>query len=795
MRSQIFWLGLWAASLGGCFNVREVEPPCVCVPGAREAGTDGETGGTTGSDQGPDDDGGEPDASSMQAPNEDCVQCVPSAPVTGIDFVPLRTRTESGQTVAHMELTGIGFLPRDHGVLIWEKNGRIAHYRVAGDDLVLRGETHVPHTYTMTDCGLSWVVLDPDWEDNHFIYASKCRSFTHSDVVRMVFDGEHIESAGKTASVVLEAGDDDARRAWHNVGSIGFFDDAERSMWILMGEKDIANNARTAENNLGAVLRIIPRREAGSEGYDPHPDNPFATPGADPSTMSGPDVYAWGLRSPWRGSLDSRGRLVIGDVGAKHEEINLVSEAGQNFGWGTAGDGACEEDCDALTDPILSWDHSSSHAYRVDDAEATPVSSRAIFAGITYEPNARDPYQGFLDDSILFGDICIGYVRALRLDGARGVERDEHVGHMVGITSVAQSGDGHLYATSYGSCESYKFGIGGGIYRVVPRHRGEAMPERPLGPSSEPIIDEPLGPLPLLISQTGIYADEALTQPIDRAFRYEPSLQLYTNGADKDRWVLLPEGEAIDNSDRQAWRFPIGTQFWKTFSFLNHAGEDQKVETRVIRVTAEGYDYAVYAWSDGDATLLALEREIFAEVYLPPNKTRFLHNIPSRFDCRTCHESNRTGIIGFDELRLNAPRAGERQSQLEQLAAMGAFTEPLPLRPEVVSGDDAATREVLGYLHGNCAHCHNSSSNTVSPLSLEHDVALASTINVESQGSGQAAGVRIVPGSPTRSMLFQAFAGGSEDENIEPMPPIGLRKIDADAVRMLRDWITALPAP
>jgi hypothetical protein len=439
------------------------------------------------------------------------------------------------------------------------------------------------------------------------------------------------------------------------------------------------------------------------------------------------------------------------------------------------------------------WDRSSGHAYRVDDPDAEPSTARTAFVGVTYEPNQADPYRGLLDDSILFGDICLGNVRALRLDDQERVARNDHVGHMVGLTSVMQARDGYLYATSYGSCESRNAGFGGGIYRVVPRYQGTQQQLIPELPSSAPIIDDPLGPMPLMISQTGIFEDEELSQPIARVIRYEPTLPLYSNGSDKERWMLLPKGTRVDNADRAAWRFPPGTQFWKTFSYENNDGETQRMETRVIRVLEEGYDYNVYGWRDGNAMLLSLQRELLLDVYLPPDDTRFRHNVPSRFDCRTCHESNRTPIIGFDELRLNGRMPGADATQLEELAQAGVFTHALPDAPAQISGADRPTREVVGYLHGNCAHCHNDSGNAMSALSLEHEVALENTIDVDSVGSGQAAGVRIVRGSARSSILFRAFSGEGGDEDIQPMPPIGLRKVDAEAVEMLRDWIDALP--
>jgi hypothetical protein len=171
------------------------------------------------------------------------------------------------------------------------------------------------------------------------------------------------------------------------------------------------------------------------------------------------------------------------------------------------------------------------------------------------------------------------------------------------------------------------------------------------------------------------------------------------------------------------------------------------------------------------------------------------HHIPNGFDCRTCHESNDTVIIGFDELRLNGPRSGKAGSQLSALADAGIFKQGVPSEPDAVAHDDAQTREVLGYLHGNCAHCHNGREDAMSSLSLEHPVAFENIVAVPTQGSGQAHGVRVVPGSPETSVLFMALSGESDDDELKPMPPVGVDLIDADAVELVRSWIAALPEP
>jgi glucose/arabinose dehydrogenase len=709
--------------------------------------------------------------------------------VVGIDFVPVETVTEDGQTVPQIGLTGLVLLPGEHGVLVWDKSGRIQHFLVREERFVLQGEMRLEGIHTTSDCGLISLAVDPDWEQNGLLFAGHCIARTESAVTRLEFHGNDYAAVGASAKRVLSFGDPAASKDWHNVGALGFFADPQHSLWILAGEKTERRNAQDTSKDLGKLLRIVPNREPGGSGYVPHPDNPFA--GGDPANTSSPNVYGWGLRSPWRGTIDARGRIWIGDVGSDHEELNLATSAGQNFGWGLA-DGPCTADpavCATFTEPLAFWNHSSKHPYRRADAIARGGTKRCIFVGVAYDASKQDRYEGFLDDALIAGDMCVGFVRAFAADDAGTLVRDQHVGHLAGISGMEQANDGFLYVTSYGSCSSSTLGFDGGIYRVVPAY--DQPPPVVDPPSTVPLVDAPLGPLPLKLSQTGIFADETLTEPIARAVRFEPLLPLWSDGLDKDRWLVLPAGTQIDNSDRRAWQFPTGTLFFKTFRSTLASGESYPVETRVIRRTADGWDYNAYVWRGGDADLLVLDEPF--NVLVDAATGGYYHDIPSRFDCLTCHESNDTPIIGFDELRLAWPRTGGSVSQLVELDEAGLFVQPPPELPEALAGADATSVQVIGYLHGNCAHCHNASPNAQSALSLEHEQAVDNLINQATVGHGQAIGVRVIPGDPANSVLFQAFSGETTNAEIQPMPPVGVALRDTAAIELLRGWIGALP--
>src|SRR5262249_2186079 len=152
--------------------------------------------------------------------------------------------------------------------------------------------------------------------------------------------------------------------------------------------------------------------------------------------------------------------------------------------------------------------------------------------------------------------------------------------------------------------------------------------------------------------------DTATTSPL--AVAYEPRWPLWSDGLTKARWIVLPTGATVDDSDRGRWQFPLGTLFFKTFST-----EERPIETRVLRLRADGWEYAAYIWNvdASDASLADIDAGAIG-VNVSIGGEQFEHEVPPRLDCKKCHESNTTTIIGFDELRLNSP-SNEDPSQLE----------------------------------------------------------------------------------------------------------------------------------
>ena len=291
------------------------------------------------------------------------------------------------------------------------------------------------------------------------------------------------------------------------------------------------------------------------------------------------------------------------------------------------------------------------------------------------------------------------------------------------------------------------------------------------------LLRDPLQPVPELLSEVGLYLElPDLDVVPDAALGYEPVWPLWSNGSDKQRFLVLPEGEVIDDTGKP-WVFPAGTLLFKTFSY-----DGRPLETRLLRKTAAlEWDYEVYLWAEdgSDATLADIE------LPLPVDAAVGTHTIPARLDCRSCHESSESVVLGVSELQL-APR-------LTELFEQGLLAAPPPATPAAIEHEDETTRQVLGWLHGDCVHCHNGSDGPSSSYDLRADVALGNLIGVESDSSGSAGGVRVIPGDPEGSLLYRAISAEGDTTEVKLMPPVGVDVLDDASIALVRQWIEGLP--
>jgi glucose/arabinose dehydrogenase len=139
------------------------------------------------------------------------------------------------------------------------------------------------------------VLFDPDFEENHYIYLSRCIGLQETRLSR--FRLEDLSKLASTEAEILSIEEPRAEEAWHRFGSMGFEEDGE-TLWVLHGDMYVDGLAQDPQHQAGSLLRILPNRTEAGSGYDPADGNAFSGDEGDES------IYAYGLRSPWRGTRD-----------------------------------------------------------------------------------------------------------------------------------------------------------------------------------------------------------------------------------------------------------------------------------------------------------------------------------------------------------------------------------------------------------------------------------------------------------------------------------------------------------
>ncbi len=306
---------------------------------------------------------------------------------------------------------------------------------------------------------------------------------------------------------------------------------------------------------------------------------------------------------------------------------------------------------------------------------------------------------------------------------------------------------------------------------------------------------------PALLSGTGLYSDIARKTIRPDVLPYAPQYPLWTDGAAKRRWIWLPPGTAIDATDPDNWVFPVGTKLWKEFSF------GRRVETRFLERSGDGWIFASYVWNaDESDAERASDRGVRNVAEVRPGVP---YDIPSLWDCRSCHEGSPRRVLGFGALQLSsdrdplAPNAGvlpEGAVDLEGFVARGLVTG-LPDRflktPPRIAARTPRERAALGYLFGNCGHCHNNAGPLASlgldlsyPLASHQETApaLRTAASVPSHVKLAASpdAPRIAPGDPQGSVLLERL--GTRNPYVQ-MPPLGTRVVDEKALDLVASWI------
>jgi hypothetical protein len=310
--------------------------------------------------------------------------------------------------------------------------------------------------------------------------------------------------------------------------------------------------------------------------------------------------------------------------------------------------------------------------------------------------------------------------------------------------------------------------------------------------------DEP----PARLADTGLFADVAARRLGPGVLPFAPQYALWTDGAAKRRWIRLPPGTAIDASDPDRWRFPRGTRLWKEFSLGG-----RPIETRLLSLGADGvWRYATYLWSaDGREARRAPDAGARRVAESRPGVP---YDVPAVGDCRACHEAHPSRVLGFGALQLSPDRdpgalhAADREAgsvdlaDLDRRGLIRGLPRALLARPPRIEAGTPRARAALGWLHANCASCHNAGGALAGlGLDLEQRAGapegarppLATAAGVAARfRPGGATWLRIAPGRPEESLLVRRTASRNP---IAQMPPLGTHLVDEEAVALLSAFV------
>jgi len=544
----------------------------------------------------------------------------------------------------------------------------------------------------------------------------------------------------------------------HHGGEVLFGPDGY--LYLSVGEADIGARTQSPRNLRGKILRIDVRSTGLTTYYGVPANNPYRLnassqanaacreTGEDAADQNHdcPEVYAVGFRNPFRFGFDRQGgALWVGDVGAVHEEINIV-ELGKNYGWNTY-EGAAPLNNPSFVPQKAEIPRSGCTGY-----------GYAIIGGFVYRGSAIPSLQG-------------KYVTADNDAGKLYVVDDPYGAATVRLvfngncavsdwhpSSFTEDENGELYAVSLNPA------AGRGVFRITP-----STPE-PGGTMTGP---------PALLSATG--CTTATGAPIAAAIPYGVNVELWSDGLSKKRWMAIPDSTTLQVATGGHLELPVGSVLIKEFS----AGT-RRIETRLLVRHTDG-DWAGYTYLWNTAQTEAMLQDASVDVAMSDGGAAW--SVPSRAQCLTCHTTSRQRTLGMELRQLNGiftyPN-GRNANNLDTLTHIGllpAQTSP-PAYPAAFGSGPIDTR-ARAYLDVNCGSCHPAPGNK--PNFLFDTAAASRMICNELPTMTYDVGTRLlVPANPNASIMV----GLMRSTTSQRMPRLGSRRVDTAGVQLISDWIT-----
>ena len=282
------------------------------------------------------------------------------------------------------------------------------------------------------------------------------------------------------------------------------------------------------------------------------------------------------------------------------------------------------------------------------------------------------------------------------------------------------------------------------------------------------------------------FFDGGPDKPSMTLYPYSLNTPLFSDYAEKQRFIYVPKGSKISVSPDGRFEFPIGSALIKSFGYPDASGNLEMIETRLLLHRVEGWVALPYVWRPDrkDADLRLGGTRVPVSFKAPNGKSHDIsYAVPNKNQCKQCHSSN-GAIVPIGPVIQNMVFTQGLLKRLFDGKASPSF-------PAENWGNRAEA-----YLRVNCGHCHSpggSASNSGlffdKPMRDPAHFGIGKRPVAAGRGSGDNDFV-IDPGHPEKSILIYRMK--STDPGIA-MPELGRATVHDEGVALLEDWIKYLP--
>ncbi|MEM7458955.1 MAG: SO2930 family diheme c-type cytochrome [Pseudomonadota bacterium] len=318
---------------------------------------------------------------------------------------------------------------------------------------------------------------------------------------------------------------------------------------------------------------------------------------------------------------------------------------------------------------------------------------------------------------------------------------------------------------------------------------------KPVQPDIDVILAD--APAPTL-ADYGLFTDASGRTPASGVVKYDLINPLFSDHADKHRFVFVPQGASATYREDDVFEFPVGSVLVKTFAY-----GDQYLETRLLVHKADGWHAMPYVWNEDqtEASYALIGKRIeIAPGLAAPDAPGFTYAVPNKNQCKTCHQNgDAVHPIGPKARNLNHP-GPHGVNQIQDWVARGLVSQVPDTVPVMARAFDAAVpleAQARAYLDINCAHCHKatgSASNSGLWLDWQIEDAVTWGVGKHPTAAGRGAGQALVviqPGDPAASIL--SFRMASDEPGVA-MPELGRALVHEEGVALIEAWITQMDA-